>query len=245
MRKILLFTGTIFSLCANAQTSFRFGIKGGGNFNFLTESTTSNPYFVPYGNNGVIEVNDASSYIMKRKHGFGFYGGGFMEISPNTPDNKFKLQIEVLYSKVDAKYNRTSNSVSGNISFDTLNNEHFNLQQLSLPIVLEYYIIPSFSVNLGPTINYIIGGRRQSYDSTSYRSNDSELPPTTGYSMAWFKYDIPKKIYIGLMVGAAYCINKNFFINASFNPLFGKIRTKNELLEQKIQSIQLGVGYKF
>lgn len=228
----------------SAQTNFRFGIKGGGNLNFVNEHVATSPSdgLIPL-NSGTVTYNSVDAPLMNNKSGFKFYGGGFMEISPKTPDNKFKLQIGLLYSGLAVNDKRASHTAFDNYSYDTATNVKYHLQQLSLPLTVEYYILPAFNIHIGPTLNYVIGGDRKSY-ALAVSQNSSDVGATLASSSTSY-YKIDRKLHVGMTAGTAYYIYKGLFWEASYNLLFGKIKTKYVYLEQRIQSIQLGIGYKF
>jgi opacity protein-like surface antigen len=233
MKKFLLLLFLIISLTVSAQTSVRFGIKGGGNLSFVKE--TSIISLIPPGFYSELPTENLITIpgVLNGKHGFGYWGGAFLEISPNTSSNKFKLQAEILYSQ---------HSVNLNSSFHTdttqyAGKDHLALQQISVPLLAEYFIIPSLSLNAGPTFNYNLKEKRTS--QSLLLSSSSYLPSITESS---FMSNV-KSFQLGLAAGAAYYFYKGLFIDARYNPLFGK--KGNYGIQDKIQSVQLGVGYKF
>ncbi|AYD46767.1 porin family protein [Arachidicoccus soli] len=206
MKKLLLAAAVLFSTAAFSQTSLRFGIKAGGTVSFSK-----------------VDVQNIS---VKGKSDFGFWGGGLMEVSPNNPNNKFKIQLEALYNNINSKFNNSS---------DSRIQDKINLQQINIPLLAKYFIIPSLSINAGPTFNFNIAGKEKVSDSTgAVVSQDLKGQLNT--------------FQIGAAVGATYYIYKGFFVDGRYNPLFGQINKKqNGDFGSKIRvsTISLGIGYKF
>lgn len=192
------------SVTAFSQTSVRFGLKAGGNMSF--------------------SKHDIDNSSLKGKSILGFWGGGLMEISPSSPANKFKLQLEVLYSNDNFKF------TGGNAT------DKINAQQINVPVLAKYFITPSLSINAGPTFNFNIAAK--------------ETTDTSGIGIETNKLtsDDYKSFQIGAAVGATYYLYKGLFIDARYNPLFGqwnKAQIGDGGAKYKFSTISLGVGYKF
>lgn len=211
MKKLLIATfaasALLFTLpgILSAQTSVRFGVKAGASMNF-SKITSGN-----------LSVSGDSR--------FGFYGGGLMEVSPNSADNKFKLQLEALYSRVNMQYSSAE---------DGGETAKINVNQINVPVLAKYFIIPELSVNLGPTLNYNLGGHG-AYEDASGNTIEDDL---TDYN----------KFQIGLAAGATYYICEGFFIDARYTPIFGTLNKNIDGMDGagiKMSAIKLGIGYKF
>lgn len=209
MKKLLLIAGAcLLSLAAFSQTSLRFGIKAGGNVNFSK-----------------IDIQNLSINGDAR---FGFFGGALMEISPVTPVNKFKIQLEALYNQANARFKLSDGSVT--------ETEKMKINQISVPLLAKYFIIPELSVNLGPTFNFNLGGKES-------------LEDTSGVTMSQnIKSSDLNTFQLGLAAGLTYYICKGLFVDARYNPLFGSVNkaaADDAGLKMRFSSIQLGLGYKF
>ena len=208
MKKLLIAAvagvGLLLSLPSMAQTGVRFGIKAGANLNFPS---------VKYGN---ISVSGDSR--------FGFFGGGLLEISPNTPKNKFKIQLEALYNRVNMQYSGA----------DTLgySKARINVNQISVPLVAKYFILPQLSINVGPTFNFNLNatGSMAGADGKFVDAGDA---------------DGLKTFQLGLAAGASYYLYKGLFLDARYTPLFGSLNDDASGEKVKVSAVQLGIGYKF
>ncbi|MGF7232479.1 porin family protein [Arachidicoccus sp.] len=207
MKKILFVAAVLFSTAAYSQSTVRFGIKAGGNVSF--------------------SKTDVQNLSVKGKSDFGFWGGGLMEVSPNNPNNKFKLQLEALYSNINSKYDGLSDSRA---------KDKINLQQINVPLLAKYFIIPSLSINAGPTFNFNIAGKEKISDTTGAYVFSQNLKGQLN------------TFQIGAAVGATYYICEGLFVDARYNPLFGQINKKENGdggSKIRMSTISLGIGYKF
>lgn len=198
----LLFTA---SGRVQAQTSIRFGLKAGGSLNFS-------------------KINfDNLSYNGDSR--FGFYGGGLAEISPNAPENKLKIQLEALYSRINIRYSFPGNAVAA---------EKLGVNQINVPLLAKYFILPELSVNLGPTFNFNLNGKG-TLEDTAGVSVEEDLTDFNTFQM-------------GLAAGATYYIYKGFFVEARYTPIFGTLNKSIEGYEgvgMKMSAVKFGIGYKF
>ena len=213
MKKLLIASfvvcGLLFSLSGSvkAQTGVRFGIKAGGSLNFSKI------------NLGNLSMNGDSR--------FGFFGGGLMEISPSSPLNKFKVQLEALYSRVNIQISGSSDASGGKA--------RVGVNQINLPVLAEYFLLPELSVNLGPTFNFNLNGKAKLVDSAGEVTDAGDLEDY-------------KTVQIGLAAGATYYIHKGFFVDARYTPIFGNLNKDVEGSDGsgiKISAVKVGIGYKF
>lgn len=199
---------------AQGRSPLRFGLKGGGNLSHMT----------------IADANNNS--LGSSSFGLGYYGGGFMEIS-GPAGSKFKGQIEALYNRHNFK-NSYLTSSTGSIKQTT------GLNQISVPIMAKYFIIPSLSVNLGGSVNFNLGGK----DKVVTTAGSSDI--TTSADLK--DYDGFKTLQVGALAGVTYYIYKGFFVDGRYNYYFGKmvdIDGPSALAYKNQSAIQLGIGYKF
>lgn len=208
MRKIIVGAlatcGLFFTLTGNvmAQTGVRFGVKAGGSLNFSKVSA------------GKVSYSGDSRV--------GFFGGGFMEVSPNSPENKFKLQLEALYSRENLQISDPAED-----GMKVL----IDINQINVPLLAKYFVLPELSINLGPTFNFNLSGSGTGKDNQGEKTDLGKM-------------DDLKSFQMGLAAGASYYICKGLFIDARFTPLFGGLNTEDEI-NYKASAIKLGIGYKF
>jgi len=220
MKKLMLLccATALLATAAHAQSErrspLRFGLKAGANISHLR--VTNNGY-----------TTESNSFAP------GVYGGGLLEIS-GPAGSKFKGQIEALFNwhNFKNKYTEADLSLERKIS----------LSQISVPIMVKYFVIPSLSINAGGSVNFNIAGKIK--DETDVRG----LITRTETDMN--DADMLQTLQVGALVGATYYIYKGFFVDARYNYYFGSmaknpISTGNDDPAYRISAIQVGIGYKF
>ena len=193
----------------SGRSPLRFGLKAGGNLS-----------------HGSIKDDDYDN--LKNKFGFGFYGGGLMEVS-GPAGSKFKGQVEALFNlhNFSSEYNFLGSSITGKTT----------LSQISVPVMLKYFITPRFSINAGPSVNFNLAGKTKvETEILSGVVNKSELDLKD--------LDVLQTIQIGALAGATFYIHKGFFVDARYNYYFGSA-LKDDYGKMNVSAIQLGLGYKF
>jgi hypothetical protein len=195
-----------------SRSPLRFGLKAGANISHLK-----------------VDDDYGGALSSKNSFGFGAFGGGLLEIS-GPAGSKFKGQVEALFNLHNFKNDYTG------AGFSTKHKT--TLTQISVPIVLKYFVIPSLSINAGPSVNFNITGKDK-YDEDALGIMTKK---ETDYK------DIKKlqTIQIGALVGATYYIYEGFFVDARYNYYFGSM-VKDLTPDYKFatSAIQIGVGYKF
>jgi opacity protein-like surface antigen len=211
MKKLLLLcliTATATSVNAQKRSPIRFGVKAGANIS-----------------HGAYSTDDYNG--LKNKFGFGFHAGGLMEIS-GPAGSKLKGQVEALYNLHGFKNDY-------NLAIGTASNSTM-LHQISVPLMLRYFIIPRFSVNLGPSVNFNLAATRKWENEVGglITKGETNLKDT----------DALQTIQIGALAGATYYIHKGFFVDARYNYYFGSVLQSN-MPTLRLSAIQVGLGYKF
>ncbi len=188
-----------------AQTTFRFGVKAGADYSLTTLQVPSN-------------VDTKTSPKV------GFWGGGFVEMSPNSEKNKFKLQLEALYN--------ANNFAISNTGYDDYKD---HLDYLSFPLLAKYFIKPDFSLNAGPVFNLLMGATQSQYDANTSTTISNNID------------DQLKSFQMGLAVGATYYIYQGLFVDLRYNPFLGQANKNATTLYNKLtpSALTLGIGYKF
>lgn len=220
MKKLILLllavstvTTANFAQHTASRSALRFGIKAGANISHLN-------------------VSDNYGYSTeKNSFGLGAFGGGLLEIS-GPAGSKFKGQVEALFNWHNFKNTYTS-------SIFSLENKT-SLSQISVPVMLKYFVIPSLSINAGPSVNFNLAGK------VKYEAHENVFNTTLKDESDLKDDDNLQTIQIGALVGATYYIYKGFFVDARYNYYFGSM-AKNLTPDYKFatSAIQVGVGYKF
>jgi hypothetical protein len=204
---------TTFAQKEEKKSPLRFGLKAGANISHMNVS-----------DNGGFTTE-------KNSFGFGAYGGGLLEIS-GPAGSKFKGQVEALFNLHNFK-NTYTDPLYKSVDKNTLT-------QISVPIMLKYFVIPSLSINAGPSVNFNLGAKDKYEETVGTVTTKDEID--------YKDVDALQTIQIGALVGATYYIYKGFFVDARYNYYFGSM-TKDIVLganyKSNISAIQIGVGYKF
>lgn len=208
MKKLLSLLAVVcLAIPSFAQTTMSFGIKAGGNLSFSKIDI------------GQLSVNGDVSP--------GFYGGALMQVSPGYAENSFKVQLEVLYNQANLQYSNDDESAA---------KVKMKVNQIVVPLLAQYYILPQLSINLGPTFNFNLGGKASVED------------PTEGSISEKLTSDDLNLFQIGLAAGLSYDIANGFFIDARYNPVFGQLNkaVEGDLgTKMRVSNVQLGIGYRF
>lgn len=205
-----------FSTGALAQQEVKFGPKAGVNF-------------------ANISGKDAEDNKML----IGFHVGAFAEIKFN---DKFAIQPEILYSAQGAKQEGSQTIAGITSSYENKAKTSY----INVPIMAKYYVAPSFAVELGPYVGFLM-------------SSDLESKSTIGSVTAENEMDMKdstNSIDFGLGAGVSFNLDNGFFIGARYNlgltklgkdssQTIGGMEVSTEALDTKNAVIQVGVGYKF
>lgn len=136
----------------------------------------------------------------------GFNGGFFGEFMIG---DKFAIQPEVLYSGQGAEYNEGK----------------LKLGYINVPVLAKYYILDSFSIEVGPQAGFLVSAKADGDDVK----------------------DSLKDFDVSVDFGATYDITKNFLVNARYN--LGLTRLQDDLFPGESSSknsvFQFSVGYRF
>jgi hypothetical protein len=198
------------------KSPLRFGLKAGANLSHMG-------------------VDNSSSVFNNEQASFqpGFYAGGLLEIS-GPAGSKFKGQVEALFN-----YHNVKNSYESIFNNNVYQyNQKTNFMQISVPVMLKYFVTPSFSINAGLSANFNIASKTKATNTLN------SLETTTDNK----EKDYLNTFHIGALVGATYYVYKGFFVDARYNYYFGTPLNYNSALLPKpkeLSAIQIGVGYKF
>lgn len=195
---------------------------------------------VKFGPKAGINLANLSGDVEDNKMLIGFHVGAFAEIKFN---DKFAIQPEILYSAQGTKleYSETLMGISYTSEADT------KLNYINVPIMAKYYVAPSFAVEAGPYVGFLM--------SANSKGSSSAAGVT-----AEFDEDIKDElnsIDFGLGIGASFNMDNGLFIGARAN--FGLTTVDKDYTEnvggvnvtveaadiKNSPVIQIGVGYKF
>ena len=201
MKKQFTFLITIF-ICFNLKSQNllpnKYGLKVGGNIsNFVTNS-----------DEGI--KNPTTSM------GFGFAGGFYMQIPIN---NNISINPEILYSQKSSSF-----EYDYVYDYDINQRDYYSskssiiLSYVELSPTLSYLASYNLSLNLGPSIHYMISSKHE-YEQTLTNREDETTSPEI---LADGVFD-EQSLDIGLNAGLSYYLNENFILNTTIYSGFMKI----------------------
>lgn len=232
MKKLFVGLAIVGSLIVNAQEKTKssspvtFGVKGG-----LTASTIScsDDRYYEYE-----EHNDEDKLKV------GFQAGVFVNI---PVAEKFSIQPELLFNQLGSKVEERYNHYSSNSSFKHNSEYKVNLNYLTLPVMVQYNILPQLYVEAGPEFGYLLGGKVKGDDITTMTTGNSTTISKESYSE-----DLPMDIYrrfnFGIGIGAGYYFTQNFGVTARFTAGISNIMKETDY-KMRNNAFQVGVAYKF
>jgi hypothetical protein len=158
-------------------------------------------------------TNLNSDYFAENNTKTGYYLGVVAEIPISS---KFSIQPEVLYANqgTNAKVLMLGSGPKS---------EKYSLDYLQVPILSKIYLLPNFSIEIGPSFNFLVDDKTSDYESN--RLNNLEFSG---------------------VIGISYKLNNRGFANFRYNQGLSNVFDKeNYLSSSKLYGFQLGLGYLF
>lgn len=218
MRKITMtLLGLVaFSTSALAQQEVKFGPKAGVNFASYSGK----------------DADEAKMLV-------GFHVGAFAEIMFT---DKFAIQPEILYSAQGAKQEGSQTIAGITNSYEATSKTSY----INVPIMAKYYFVPTFAVELGPYVGFLMSSDLESKTTVGSTTSETEMDMK----------DNTNSIDFGIGAGASFNLENGFFIGARYNlgltkvgkdssQNIGGVEISTEALDTKNAVIQVSVGYKF
>ncbi|MDP9959655.1 porin family protein [Chryseobacterium lathyri] len=226
MKKLILGLAMAASLSVNAQektkssTPVTFGVKAG--FNASTLSKVDQ-----YDNDQTLKP--------------GFNAGVFANI---PVAEKFSIQPELLFNQLGSK---TEEREVYYINSDRYKREvdyKKTLNYLTIPVMVQYNILPQLYVEAGPEFGFLLGGKDKGDITTVKTSGNTTNTQTTTFSEKIVK-DLYNKFNFGIGIGAGYYFTQNFGVTARFTAGITDIYKENSSDAVRNNAFQVGVAYKF
>ncbi|MBE7174807.1 MAG: PorT family protein [Mucilaginibacter polytrichastri] len=192
-----------------AQKQTSVGIKAGGNFASLPG------------------LSDVSGYEMNST--ILYHGGLYADIGVS---DKFSVQPELLYSAQGAENTKlTAQGNDGNTYNVSLK---YALTYVTLPVILQYQVIPSLRIGAGPYVGYLISAKEKvKITGTQSENQDTDI-----------KEDL-KKIDAGLGFGASYLVGGQILVYTRYNLGLMNVADNDGTNSIKNSVFQLGIGLQF
>ncbi|MGG5207583.1 porin family protein [Chryseobacterium sp. MIQD13] len=229
MKKLILGLAFAGSFFANAQEKTKssspvtFGVKAGLNASTLTQS------------------DDSYDYNSNEKMKAGFHAGVFANI---PVAEKFSIQPELLFSQLGSKLTDRYSYYSGSYGFTQEYDYKLTLNYITLPVMVQYNILPQLYVEAGPEFGLLLSGKSKGDETYTEISGNSIS--TTHES---FSNKVPMELYnkfnFGIGIGAGYYFTQNLAATARFTAGITNIFKPNEGDAVRNNAFQVGIAYKF
>lgn len=165
------------------------------------------------------------------KHGMkpSYQAGVFLEY--RFANSNFAVAPEVVFASQGGKFKAVSGdaaSILNNLNLSSLNKDiTFNTNYINIPVMLKYYVTPSFSVDFGPQLGINV------YSKCSVEDADDAIDLK----------DNTKTVDFGLGLGGTYNLTENAFLQARYT--MGLTNTFENVDGCKNGNIQISFGYRF
>ena len=176
---------------------------------FAQEKAKGSSSPVRFGIKAGLNVASVNDDAFKAKAGI--YGGVFANIPVAS---SFSVQPEVLYNGAGAK-------------FEDLSDVRLNLDYISVPVMLQYNLLPELYLEAGPQFSFAIS-RKVKGDGGSANVDN-----------------LFKGFDLGIGLGAGYYFVQNFGVTARFVAGVTDIADNNSGDAIRNNVFQIGVAYKF
>lgn len=208
MKKITLSIVVVLAFGFAKAQEVRFGLNTGLNLSTWT---------------GDIEGVDLKTRV-------GINGGGFVAIQFSE---KLTLQPEVMFSNQGVIVDDAVVSVDGigNVEGDV----RFYLSYINVPVMVKYYVVKRFNVEVGPQIGFLISAK--SVTTVKGYKGENKLDVKESF----------ESIDFGLNFGAGYDFNEKISVGARYNLGLANIAKTEEGDNTKLKNsvFSLLVGFKF
>ncbi|WP_099769153.1 porin family protein [Chryseobacterium sp. 52] len=224
MKKLIVGLAFAGSLLAHAQEKTKsaspvtFGVKAGLNVSNLTQSE--------------------GFYEGDQKMKAGFNAGIFVNI---PVAEKLSIQPEVVFNQLGSKTELQYETFFNSNSYSWEYNYKTSLNYLSVPVMVQYNILPQLFVEAGPEFGFLLGGREKGDVTTSGNTMAKEKISFSNKINTEFYH----KFNFGIGIGAGYYFTKNIAATARFTAGITNIykyKTENAI---RNNVFQVGLAYRF
>ncbi|MBB6369924.1 porin family protein [Chryseobacterium shigense] len=226
MKKLILGLALAGSLLVNAQEKTKasspvtFGVKAG-----LNASTLSK----------------ADEYDNDQRIKPGFNAGIFVNI---PVAEKFSVQPELLFNQVGSKTEERDEFYINSDRYRREVDYKKTLNYLSVPVMVQYNILPQLYVEAGPEFGFLLGGKNKGDITMTRNSGNTTVTETSNFSDKIVK-DLYNTFNFGIGIGAGYYFTQNFGVTARFTAGITDIYKHNSGDAIRNNVFQVGVAYKF
>ena len=178
------------------------------------------------------------------KHGgqLNYQAGVFFEYRLS---NEFAIAPEVVFAAQGGKYDAVvdySNIIHAEAPSSSIHTKMLgdfeasvtnNVNYINIPVMLKYYVTPSFSIDLGPQLGINV------YSKTTYeaKNKDLDIKKTVDYK------DNTKTVDVGVALGMTYNIAKDVFVQGRYT--MGMTKVYKWGSDTYNGNAQIAIGYRF
>jgi len=144
-------------------------------------------------------------------------------------------------------YNGLGTKVKSTINFDIPsarmdNKETLSLSYLSVPVMVQYNLLPELYVEAGPEFGFLLGGR--SKGEFTQTSNIDGSSSTQSYSDK-ISMSLFNKFNFGIGIGTGYYFTQNLAVTARFTAGLTNVYNYGNSNAIRNNAFQIGLAYKF
>lgn len=217
MKKILVVVIALIGFSqAEAQVTFKPGVRAGVNFSHFTQGDELSYYDSSFGTDDDLEFKSKTDFYV------GFYGA--LRLT-----RYYTLQPEITYSRQGSKFNHSyfnsyyDNNIGQYVEREIRNSGQYDISYLSIAVINKFTFNDRFNLHVGPTIDFIVEKEgdviNSSYDNG--RPTDVDLAFVAGFGFnATKNFGIEARIKKGIVpvIETSYNdhTNVNFSIGATY-----------------------------
>lgn len=186
-------------------------------------------------------LSKADQYDNDQKLKPGFNAGVFVNI---PVAQKFSVQPELLFNQLGSKTEEREDYYINADRYRRVADYKKSLNYLSIPVMVQYNILPQLYVEAGPEFGFLLGGKNKGDITTTRNSGNTTVTETTTISDKIVK-DLHNTFNFGIGIGAGYYFTQNFGVTARFTAGITDVYKHNTGDAIRNNAFQVGVTYKF
>jgi len=186
-------------------------------------------------------LSKADQYDNDQKIKPGFNAGVFVNI---PVAEKFSIQPEILFNQVGSKTEERDEFYINSDRYRREVNYKKTLNYITVPVMLQYNILPQLYVEAGPEFGFLLGGKDKGDITMTRNSGNTTVTETSNFSGKIVK-DLYSTFNFGIGIGAGYYFTQNFGVTARFTAGVTDIYKHNSGDAIRNNVFQVGVAYKF
>lgn len=186
-------------------------------------------------------LSKADQYDNDQKLKPGFNAGVFVNI---PVAQKFSVQPELLFNQLGSKTEEREDYYINADRYRRVADYKKSLNYLSIPVMVQYNILPQLYVEAGPEFGFLLGGKNKGDITTTRNSGNTTVTETTTISDKIVK-DLHNTFNFGIGIGAGYYFTQNFGVTARFTAGITDVYKHNTGDAIRNNAFQVGVAYKF